>query len=145
MSMSRFFVLISLIGLSFHNRVIKLSDFKDDNSYLPVRKGSVFTVEVEGNPKRGRIWKVDEPEKLTINNIISPVNLDEARSGVFYSNKGEDSSVFSNGFYHFKFQATNTSTGHETISFAFHDENGLQKVIKKSINIHVVEGPKRDL
>ena len=139
------FVLFTLAITTNSERVIKLSDFKEENSYLPVKRGQTFTIEIEGNPSRGRIWKLDEPEKLTINSLLSPVNIDKNHSAVFYSSKG-DQSNYSNGFYHFQFKATNESTGHEKISFAFLDTNeSKQKVIKKSINIHVVDPPKRDL
>lgn len=134
-------------NLVLGERIIKLSDFKEENSYLPVKRGQTFTIEIEGNPSRGRIWKVDEPEKLAINNLLFPVNLDKDQSAVFYSSKG-DQSNFSNGFYHFQFRASNHSNGHEKINFVFVDTNeekSKQKVIKKSINIHVVDPPKRDL
>ena len=142
-----FFILLSLAVISFTERVIKLSDFKEENSYLPVRRGQTFTIEIEGNPSRGRIWKIDEPEKLTINSLITPTNIDKNNTAIFYSSKGDESN-YSNGFYHFQFKASNSTTGHEKINFAFYDTNeekSKQKAIKKSINIHVVEPPKRDL
>jgi predicted secreted protein len=140
-------IIISFIFVCNNERIIKLSDFKEENSYLPVKRGQTFTIEIEGNPNRGRIWKVEDPEKLNINALLFPTNLDKNNSAVFYSSKS-DQSNYSSGFYHFQFKATNSSTGHEKINFAFYDTNeGItkQKVIKKSINIHVVDPPKRDL
>jgi predicted secreted protein len=144
---TNFCLLFILLVSVTSDRVIKLSDFKDDNSYLPVKRGQTFTIEIEGNPTRGRIWKIDEPEKLKFNSLLTPINIDKDNSAIFYSSKG-DQSNYSNGFYHFQFQATNASTGHEKINFAFYDTNeekSKQKVVKKSINIHVVDPPKRDL
>lgn len=142
------FLIITLTIVCNNERIIKLSDFKDENSYLPVKRGQTFTIEIEGNPSRGRIWKLEEPEKLNINALLFPTNLDKNNSAVFYSSKS-DQSNYSNGFYHFQFKATNNSTGHEKINFAFYDTNveiSKQKAIKKSINIHVVDPPKkRDL
>ena len=144
---TNFFFLITVVfaNSAISERVIKLSDFKEENSYLPVKRGQLFTIEIEGNPSRGRIWRVDEQDKLTINNLLVPINLDKDNTTIFYSSKGEQ---YSNGFYHFQFRATNTTTGSEKIVFAYYDTNqpkSNHKQIKKSINIHVVDPPKRDL
>ena len=139
------FLAYVLTNSALSERVIKLSDFKEENSYLPVKRGQTFIIEIEGNPTRGRIWRLEEPEKLTISNLLRPINLDKENSTIFYSSKG-DQSNFSNGFYHFHFQAADSMTGHEKIQFLYFDTNEPKsKPIKKSINIHVVDPLKRDL
>jgi predicted secreted protein len=137
-----FFVLSSFIvncSLS-SERIIKLTDLLDDDNYIPIKQGQIFTIEVEGNPSEGKVWSVEDSKRLISANIVKPLNLNKDNTVTFYQSHTENS--FSNGFYHFKFKASKRSTGHEEITFVYKEND---KIIQKTVNLLIISQPKIDL
>ena len=134
-----FFLLFAFVNTE---KLIKLSDILDDDTYVPIRKGEIFIIEIEGNPSEGKIWKVDNPQRLLIDNLLKPLNLNEDNTCTFYQSKAE--SGFANGFYHFKFETSDKNIGHEQITFTFEDTIN-NKIIQKTIRLHIINYAKKDL
>ena len=121
-------------------KLIRLVDLLEDNTYIPIRLGQVFIIEIEGNPSEGKVWILNEPSLLISRNLIRPLNIDEKNSTKFYFSKTE--SDFSNGFYHFKFKASKKNNGYEEITFIYKFND---KIIQKTIHVHIISQPKTDL
>lgn len=134
-----FFLIFHLINAN-SEKLIKLVDLLDDETYIPIRQGQIFIIEIEGNPTEGKVWMVDEPKLLLSRNLIHPLNLDENNSCTFYSSHTD--SDFSNGFYHFKFKASKRNMGYEEIKFVYKD---TKKRIQKTVHLHIISQPKTDL
>ena len=140
------FIKLTLIYLIFHfftaksEKLIKLIDLLDSDSYIPVKRGQIFIIEIEGNPSEGKVWTVDDPKRLISSNLINPLNLDDNNSSPFYNS--EVQSDFANGFYHFKFKSSKRNFGHEQITFVYKNKD---RIIKKTINIHIINQPRMDL
>ena len=121
-----------------NRRIIKLSDFLEQASYLPVKNGEEFIIEVEGNPSTGYKWYLDNAEIVAKNKVLFPFNLDSQASGLFY-NSHKDSSI-NNGIYHFHFSAK--KPGNEKLVFAYYKQP--KERVDKIIEIHVKD-IKKDL
>jgi len=139
---NKFFLFFFFFSFLFAKpeKLIKLIDLLDDDTYIPIRQGQIFIIEIEGNPSEGKVWTVYEPKLLISRNLIKPLNLDNSNSTTFYHSKTD--SDFSNGFYHFKFKSSKKNTGYEEITFIYKFN---QKTIQKTIHIHIVSQPKTEL
>jgi len=141
--MNRIFFLFLFIFIFFSvksEKLFRLVDLLDKDSYIPIRQGEVFIIEVEGNPSQNRVWSVEDPKTLISRDLIFPLNLDEHDSCTFYIS--ETKSNFANGIYHFRFITSKRNLGHEEITFVFKTVN---QRIQKTINIHIINQPKIDL
>ena len=119
-------------------RVVKLADFVENGSYLPVKSGEDFIIEIEGNPSTGYKWALENAEVVAKNKVLFPLNLDTNGSGLFYNSNKEKSML--NGIYHFHFNTK--KQGNEKLIFSYYKES--QQSIKKTIEIHVRD-VKKDL
>ena len=85
--MNRIFFLFLFIFIFFSvksEKLFRLVDLLDKDSYIPIRQGEVFIIEVEGNPSQNRVWSVEDPKTLISRDLIFPLNLDEHDSCTFY-------------------------------------------------------------
>jgi predicted secreted protein len=131
------------------NRIIRLKELNLDSkeTYVPVKSGHNFTIELEGNPTTGYSWFLETPEKLEKEGLLIPKNLNDKNSGEYYrrnevdKNKNEVNKLGSGGIYHFKFLA-GEKNGHEEITFIYKrpwkTDAEASNLIKKSINVKVV-------
>lgn len=144
-----------LINFSFvlnniEQRIVKIKDINlSDDTYIPVKTGQEFIIELEGNPTTGYSWFLLNPEKLNQENLLKATNLDKNNSGEFYSaNSTENEEIRrmgAGGIFHFKFLAGEI-TGHEIITFIYKRPWTEEDKIHKSVNIKVVKlDDKKDL
>jgi predicted secreted protein len=126
-------------------RLIKLSDLSDENSYIPVKAGQKFTLELEGNPTTGYQWFVHNKLLLDENKTLKALNLDGYNVGEYYRkpNSGDRQMVGVGGYYHFKFEAT--KPGYENVTFVYKRAYSDEGEIYKNVNIHVVEDDRNEL
>jgi predicted secreted protein len=128
-------------------RIINIDDLKGEGSYIPVKSGQKFIIEMEGNPTTGFSWFLEHPEKLN-RELIIPLNLNEKNSAEFYRKTSEKENEMkilgSGGIYHFKFQTHPTNSGDEVLHFVYKRPWTNENEIRKSINIKVVN-PNSDL
>lgn len=126
-------------------RIIKLKDLDLENkeTYIPVKSGQFFTIELEGNPSTGYGWFVEDPEKLEREGLLKAKNLDKNNSGEYYrkeeeifSTENEPIRLGGGGIYHFKFLAE--KNGHEEITFIYKRPWDNTDQVKKTLNIKVV-------
>lgn len=147
-----FFLICVLITLSnksrchTEDRIIRLKELNlsDEETYIPVKSGQNFTIELEGNPTTGYSWFLATPEKLQESNLLKPTNLKENNSGDYYQmgsankdNENEIRRVGAGGIFHFKFLAGENS-GHEKLTFIYKRPWTDEGQIQKSINVKVV-------
>jgi predicted secreted protein len=109
-----FFLPKILITFPQNARIVKLADFVENSSYLPIRKNDQFILEVEGNPTTGYKWYLENAELVAKNKILFPLNLDNNGSGVFFNSSKEKNLI--NGIYHFHFLAK--QQGNEKLVFS---------------------------
>ena len=122
--------IVKTVNVPIENiRVIKLVDFVENGSYLPVRNGEDFIIEVEGNPSTGYKWYLDNAEVVAKNKVLFPLNLDNKGSGQFY-NSHKDNTIL-NGIYHFQFSAK--KQGNEKLFFSYYKQSD-----KKINNIYTL-------
>lgn len=127
-------------------RHIKLKDFETEDSYLPVKPGTKFIIECEGNPSTDFHWYLDSPERLRNELLLEPLNLDKENSTHdFYKKQHSNQKNIAEGIYHFKFQAAEERRGMEKLTFVYKKKHTIEDSIKKSINISVIPVPKADL
>ena len=131
------------------NRIIRIKELNLDSkeTYIPVKSGHTFTIELEGNPTTGYSWFLETPEKIEKEGLLIPKNLDKNNSGEYYrstennkdTNNTEIKRLGSGGIYHFKFLA-GEKNGHEEITFIYKRswEESNTNQIKKTINVKVV-------
>ncbi len=119
-------------------RIVKLADFEENRSYLPIRKNDKFILEVEGNPTTGYKWYLENAEIVAKNKILFPNNLDSNGSGVFFNSNKEKNLI--NGIYHFQFIAK--EQGNEKLVFSYYKDP--KERIKKVVEVHVKD-VKKDL
>ncbi len=143
-----FLILNALIIISNcheEDRIIRLKELNlsDQETYIPLKSGQKFTIELEGNPTTGYSWFLHTPEKLQESNLLKPLNLKDNNTGDYYSlgnknNKQEEiERVGTGGIFHFKFIA-GKKNGHEKLSFIYKRPWSEEDRIKKSINVKVV-------
>jgi len=126
-------------------RIVKLKDFTGENSYLPVKCGQKFTIEIEGNPTTGFQWSLESKSESVKDKLLTPLNLNEKNQGEFYSynKKSEDTELKrlgAGGIYHFKFQSDEKKSGYEELTFIhkrpWTDEGSIkQKITVKVVNL----------
>ncbi len=133
-----FFLLKTHFTLPQNARVVKLADFVENSSYLPIRKNDEFILEVEGNPTTGYKWYLENAEIVAKNKILFPLNLDSNGSGVFFTSNKEKNLI--NGIYHFQFIAK--EQGNEKLVFSYYKDP--KERIKKVVEVHVKD-VKKDL
>ena len=121
-------------------RIIKLAEFTDNNSYLPIKAGLGFIIEIEGNPNFGYEWYLDNSEEVIHNHILNPYNLLENNSTQFYFSPKR--SLFEvNGIYRFGFITNKEKKGGQKLKFVYRKNeanNRLVKEISKTIYIEVI-------
>jgi len=154
--LSLIFILNAFINLSNcheEDRIIRLRELNlnDEETYIPVKSGQKFTIELEGNPTTGYSWFLEMPEKLQETNLLKPINLKENNAGEYYSignqnNKEEEiQRVGGGGIFHFKF-LSGENNGHEKLTFVYKRPWNEEGKIQKSINVKVVNlNDKKDL
>lgn len=127
-------------------KVIKLSHFEDDDSYLPVKPGTKFIIEAEGNPSTGYSWYLERPERLKSQRILKALNLNEHNIGDYYRHHDEEVArmVGLSGIYHFKFEADNQNVGMEKLEFVYRRGLEGEPAHKVTVNVNVVR-PHSDL
>ena len=138
-------ILICLcINLYFANdfRVININEFQSEGSYLPLKSGQKFIIELEGNPTTGYAWFLENTEKLN-KELLTPLNLNEKNSADFYKKspspgEGEAKVLGAGGIYHFKFEAHSVNSGDEVLNFVYKRPWTSESEVRKSINIKVV-------
>ena len=142
-------VIIALSNKSFcheEDRIIRLKELNlsEEQTYIPVKSGQNFTIELEGNPTTGYSWFLATPEKLQELKLLKPTNLNENHSGEYYQmgsqnkhNEDEIRRVGVGGIFHFKFLAGENS-GHEKLSFIYKRPWTDEGQIQKSISVKVV-------
>lgn len=136
--------LISLTTLlTNEDRIIRLKDIEGENSYIPVRGGQKFTIEIEGNPTTGYQWQLELPEKLTNKKMIKPINLKENNTSDYYTrqrmSEDEVHALGVGGIYHFKFQANEEKEGMEELTFIYKRPWTDEDQIQKKVNLKVVK------
>lgn len=141
------FIILILNVITIHSqdnefRIINIKDFQGEGSYLPLKSGQKFIIELEGNPTTGYSWFLEDIEKLN-KELINPLNLNEKNSADYYSNTNQkDESemrvVGGGGIYHFKFQAHHTNNGSEVLNFVYKRPWTKENEVRKSINVKVV-------
>jgi len=144
-----FIIILALANKAFcheEERIIRLKELNlsDEETYIPVKSGQNFTIELEGNPTTGYSWFLATPEKLQDSNLLKPTNLKENHSGDYFqlgtSNKNNESEikrVGAGGIFHFKFLA-GENNGHEKLTFVYKRPWAEEGKIEKSINVKVV-------
>lgn len=142
-------VIIALSNKSLcheEDRIIRLKELNlsDEETYIPVKSGQNFTIELEGNPTTGYSWFLATPEKLQESKLLKPTNLKENNAGDYYqmgsqhkNNEQEIRRVGVGGIFHFKFLGGENS-GHEKLSFVYKRPWTDEGQIQKSINVKVV-------
>jgi predicted secreted protein len=130
------FMLTICTGSEF--RLIKISETEEDNTYIPVKAGSKFILELAGNPTTGFNWVIENKDKLFSNKLITPINLDERDSAEYYKAPSDPNILGSGGFYHFKFLVSEDVSGDEVINFVHKRPWTDEDSVKKTINIKVV-------
>lgn len=128
-------------------RILNLNDIKDLDSYIPIKLGQKFIIEIEGNPTTGYMWSLENHDNLKNSNLVTPLNLDEHHSAEYYGKNYDKKTVQdekvrlsgTGGIYHFKFQANSEKIGEETLNFVYKRswENDGQS--RKSINLKIVK------
>jgi predicted secreted protein len=149
-SLSVFIILIlNLITIHAQDsevRIINIKDFQGEGSYLPLKSGQKFIIELEGNPTTGYSWFLEDVEKLN-KELINPLNLNERNSADYYSktqqnennpSESEMKVLGGGGIYHFKFQAHHTNNGSEVLNFVYKRPWTQENEVRKSINVKVV-------
>jgi len=151
-----FFIYFSFVNFSLcheEDRIIRLKELNlsDEETYIPVKSGQKFTIELEGNITTGYSWFLETPEKLQESNLLKPLNLKENYSADYYtlgSNKNEQEEIKrlgSGGIFHFKFLA-GENNGHEKLVFVYKRPWSDEDKIQKSPHIKVVNlKDKKDL
>ncbi len=144
-----FFLLVSLFLVSCDDiRTIQLDLFDHEDSYLPVRPGSVFILEAKGNKTTGYNWTLENAKKIHEKGILKCLNLDEKLSGDYYQHHDEELRLGVDGLFHFKFQASNEKFGMEKLEFHYKRESkdnmNLEDSVIKKVNVNVVR-PSTDL
>lgn len=156
-----FFKAIALIITSINfilshdeNRIIKFKELNlnEEETYIPVKSGHKFTIELEGNITTGYLWFLDKSEKLAESGLIKPTNLKENSNTVEYYqignnkiNSQEIRKLGAGGIFHFSFLAGEKS-GHEKLTFIYKRPWSEQEKIEKSINVKIVNlNSKNDL
>ena len=144
-----FFLLLSLYFVSCNDiRTIQLDLFDHEDSYLPVRPGSVFILEAKGNKSTGYNWTLANARKIQEKGILKCINLDENHSGDYYQHHDEELRLGSDGLFHFKFEASSEKYGMEKLEFHYKKESKdnmtLDDPVVKKVNINVVR-PTTDL
>ncbi len=140
-------ILLSLSDVQSHeeDRIIRLKelDLSADETYIPIKSGQNFVIELEGNITTGYSWFLGTPEKLQESNLLRPINLKENHSGDYYSigdtkkNDQEIKRLGAGGIFHFKFLA-GEKTGHEKLTFIYKRPWSEEGKIEKSVNVKVV-------
>ena len=153
--MHKFFILSCLILLTIQSlsanenefRIININDFQGD-SYLPLKTGQKFIIELEGNPTTGYQWFLDDVHKIN-KELVSPLNLNESNSADYYKRNDIEESeikrVGGGGVYHFKFQAHESNSGSEVLTFIYKRPWTNEGQIKKTINLKVINKKENDL
>lgn len=124
-------------------RVININEFQTEGSYLPVRGGQKFIIELDGNPTTGYSWFLENVEKLN-NQLLIPLNLNDKNSADFYKKTpgpGEENEARKlgvGGIYHFKFHANEVNSGDEVLHFVYKRPWSTENEVRKTINIKVV-------
>lgn len=135
-----FFILNINSFVPQNSRIVKLSDFVENSSYLPIRKNDEFILEVEGNPSTGYKWYLENAELVAKNRILFPLNLDNNGSGIFFNSNKEKNLI--NGIYHFHFLAK--EQGNEKLVFSYYKDS--KERIRKVVEVHVKDvNIKKDL
>lgn len=128
-------------------RIININDFKGEGTYLPVKSGQKFIIELEGNPTTGYGWFLEDTEKLN-KQLLTPLNLDDKNSAEFYRRHSDNQTetetqrVGVGGLYHFKFQASQTQSGDQVLTFVYKRSWTAENEVRQSINIKVVNPDK---
>lgn len=134
--------LISLISADRTEgyRVVRLRDLLE-KSYLPVKFGEKFLIEIEERMINHFKWKLHpnhrnskHPEELK---LITPINLDSTNIGETFTREEK-------GVFHFKFEAGSVS-GHEEVKFQKLDYSHGKVKSEKKITISVSSAEKEDL
>ena len=130
---------------SEEDRIIRMKELNLDSkeTYIPVKSGQKFTIEIEGNPSTGYSWFLETPEKIERSGLLKATNLNKHNSGDYYrsselnKNETEVLRVGSGGLFHFKFLAGEKS-GHEEITFIYKRPWDEEDQIKKTIIVKVI-------
>jgi predicted secreted protein len=132
-------------------RKINIKELEGEASYLPIKGGEKFIIEIEGNPTTGYNWYLDKKEELDQNSLITPLYLKENNLGEFYKNpseqkqQNEEMRLGAGGLFHFKFQASQKNSGSEVLNFVYKRSWESEGQITKSINVKVVQQNNSDL
>jgi predicted secreted protein len=132
-------------------RIVKLKDFTGENSYLPVKCGQKFTIEIEGNPTTGFQWSLESKSESIKDKLLTPLNLNEKNQGDYYSynKKSADSEIKRlgvGGIYHFKFQSDENKSGYEELAFIYKRPWTDDGSTKQKITVKIVKlDDKKDL
>ena len=127
-------------------KIIKLSEIDGKNSYVPLRAGTKFIIEIDGNPDTGKVWFLDSPQLLEYQNLLKPLNLDNYNSADYYQNPNPEKHVGVDGIYHFKFETSLVNHGMATITFIYKYANASQMAEESfSAKILVVKRKEDDL
>lgn len=136
-----FFLMIASSVLSIIDeefRVVEMNMFDHENSYLPVRPGQKFIIEGKGNKTKGYSWVLSNSERLLSDGIVIPLNLDDSQSGDYYHHHDPEQREFTEGIFHFKFEASQEKMGMQKLEFLYKKNDSNEVQATKNININVV-------
>lgn len=119
-------------------RVVQMDMFDHENSYLPVKPGQKFIIEGKGSKTKGYSWVLSNSERLLEDGIVIPLNLDDSQSGDYYHHHDPEQREYTEGIFHFKFEASNERTGMQKLEFLFKKNDNGEVQTSKNININVV-------
>ena len=142
-----FLILIFFISAVYSSsneefRKINIKDFEGDQSYLPLKAGQKFIIELEGNPTTGYMWYLEETEKIN-KELLTTLNLKENNTGEYYKRQPQENDpeivrFGIEGIFHFKFQASETNFGEEVLRFVYKRSWTNEGEVRKRINLKIV-------
>ena len=130
------FLLISWLFVGDCTKVIKISDFDIDNTYLTLNFNEIFTVEAESYDSSKK-WYLKE----FVESHLKPLNLQNDKSVIYYTKREK---AYTHYLYHFIFQINNIKA-HSQLIFVYKDNKTPSSVITKTLNLNILNQIKADL
>jgi hypothetical protein len=132
---NKFLVIIFFIfnsQLIISERILKMKDIAK-SSYVPVKLGETFTIEIESDDQEiNHTWILENGVELAKKNIVYPFNLKKDSSVDFYHNIGKERREVGR-IYHFKFESKKSGD----VELMFVKKIKDKVVEKKPINIKI--------
>lgn len=142
-----FALIASCISSNEDIRVVNINEFEGEGSYLPIKSGQTFIIEMEGNPSTGSTWILENADSLN-KGLLTPLNLREKNTGEYFStNTNEEGQRVMGrpGIYRFKFQANNVNSGSDILHFVYKRLWEAEVGKRKSINVKIVNSQEKEL